>query len=123
MVYLMNFISIMAQNVWAQSAEAPAAAAAAPGASTAPVWMQYAPFAGILAIFYFLILRPQAKKQKLQQAFLTQLKKGDEVLTSSGIFGKIEGLTEKFVTLEIANDVKIRIVRSQIFSPAKEVKE
>ena len=119
MNHLSNLVQILAQNAWAQTEAA--TPVAAPAANSAPTWMQFAPIVGIFIVFYFLIIRPQGKKQKQQQVFLTQLKKGDEVLTSSGIFGTIEGLTEKFVTLEIADEVKIRVLRSQIYSSAKEV--
>lgn len=84
--------------------------------------MQMVPILAFVAIFFFLVIRPNAKKQKLQQEFLSQLKRGDEVLTSSGIFGTIEGLTEKFVTLEVAQGVRIRVLRSSVAMSSKEVK-
>lgn len=87
-------------------------------AAAPSTWEQLMPFVLIFIIFYFLIIRPQAKRHKTHQAFLQSLKRGDSVLTSGGILGTIEGLTDKFVTLEIANGVRIRILRSQIASPA-----
>jgi preprotein translocase subunit YajC len=91
------------------------------GAAAQPSILEtMAPMAIIFAIFFFLIIRPQQKRMKKQQEFVQALKKGDSVLTSSGIFGTIEGLTEKFVTLEIADDVRIRVLRTQISSPANE---
>jgi len=80
------------------------------------------PIIALFFIFYFLSIRPQMKKQKAHQALLSELKKGDEVLTSGGIFGTIEGLTEKFITLAIADGVRIRILRGNIIGLAKEVK-
>lgn len=74
----------------------------------------FLPFVFIFGIFYFLIIRPQVKKQKQHQEFVSGLKKGSEVITTSGILGTIEGLTDQFVTLEIAEGVKIRVLRSQI---------
>lgn len=74
------------------------------------------PFIIILAIFYFLIIRPQAKRQREHQKFLSELKRGDSVITSSGILGTIEGLTDQYVTLEIADDVKVKMLRSQVAS-------
>ncbi|MCJ8276223.1 MAG: preprotein translocase subunit YajC [Bdellovibrionales bacterium] len=65
-------------------------------------------------------MRPQMKKQKTHQDFLQKLKKGDRVLTSSGIFGTIEGLTEKYVTLEIADEVNIRVLKAHVSQPVKE---
>lgn len=78
------------------------------------------PFAVMFFIFYFLMMRPQMKKQKTHQDFLQSLKKGDRVLTSSGIFGTIEGLTEKYVKLEIADDVSIRVLKAHVSQPVKE---
>ena len=71
------------------------------------------------AFFYFILLRPQQKKAKTHSQFLTNLKRGDEVLTASGIFGSIEGITDQFVILEVAEDVRIRVVKSQIASYTK----
>jgi preprotein translocase subunit YajC len=84
--------------------------------------MQMVPIIAFVLIFFFLVIRPNAKKQKIQQEFMAQLKRGDEVLTSSGIFGTIEGLTEKFVTLEVAQGVRIRVLRSSVAMSSKEVK-
>lgn len=84
--------------------------------------MQLFPILAMVFIFYFLMIRPQVKNQKKKQEFLSQLKRGDEVLTSGGIFGTIEGLTDKFVTLEIAEGVKIKILRDRVMAPVKEVK-
>ena len=77
---------------------------------------QMMPFVFIFIIFYFLLIRPQQKRQKQHSEFLTALKKGDSVLTSAGMLGTIEGLTEKFITLEIAQGTRIRILRTQIAS-------
>ncbi len=80
----------------------------------------FLPFVFIFAIFYFLIIRPQGKRQKAHQGFIANIKKGDSVLTASGILGTIEGVTEKYVTLEISEDVKIKMLKSQIASTAQE---
>lgn len=88
--------------------------------ATQPNFMEMMlPFVVIFAVFYFLIIRPQGKKQKEHQGFLTQLKRGDEVVTSSGILGTIDGLTDLYVTLEIATNVKIKVLRAQIAASAK----
>lgn len=97
---------MLASVAWAQNA-----------APTAPGLMeQIMPFLFIFVIFYFLLIRPQQKRAKSQLDFIKNLKRGDQVLTSGGIFGTIEGLTEDFVTLEIADDVKVRISKSHISS-------
>ena len=77
---------------------------------------QFFPFIIIGLLFYFLLIRPQQRKHKQHGDFLSKIKRGDEVLTSSGIYGKIEGLTEEFVILEIADNTRIRILKSQISS-------
>ena len=77
-------------------------------------WEMLMPFIFIFVIFYFLIIRPQGKRLKDHEKFLGGLKRGDSVVTSGGILGVIDGLTEQFVTLEIANGVKIKILKKQI---------
>ena len=68
----------------------------------------------IFAIFYFLMIRPQQKKQKEPKAMLDNLAHGDAVMTSGGIHGKVTGLTDAVVTLEIADKVRIKVARSAI---------
>jgi preprotein translocase subunit YajC len=77
------------------------------------------PLIFVFVVMYLLVFRPQAKKQKEHQTFVSALKRGDEVLTASGILGTIEGLTEQFVTLEIAPDVRIKVLRGQIAGSAQ----
>lgn len=73
------------------------------------------PILMMFGIFYFIILRPQAKKQKDFQAMLAKLGKGDEVITRGGIIGKITGVGEDgVVVLEIQEKVRVRIPRSYI---------
>jgi preprotein translocase subunit YajC len=74
----------------------------------------FLPFIAIFVIFYFLIIRPQSKRMKEQEGFIGQLKRGDAVVTASGILGTIDGLTDQYVTLEIATGVKIKMLRKQI---------
>jgi preprotein translocase subunit YajC len=93
----------------------------APAAAQGPsIIEQLVPFLAIFAIFYFLIVRPQAKRQKDHVGFLANLKRGDSVITSGGIFGTVSGITEKFVTLEVADGVNIRILKTQIASTVNE---
>ncbi|MDR3607211.1 MAG: preprotein translocase subunit YajC [Oligoflexia bacterium] len=72
------------------------------------------PFAAMFAVVYFLMIRPQQKKAKEAQGMMESLKQGDEVLTASGILGKITGITDKVVTLEIADGVRVKMIKSQI---------
>jgi preprotein translocase subunit YajC len=79
---------------------------------------QLFPFVAIFAIFYFFIIRPQTKRHKDHQGFVNQLKRGDNVVTSGGIFGTVEGLTDKFVTLEVADGVRMRVLRTHVAGSA-----
>lgn len=89
-------------------------AAGGPPAATAPAWMQFVPIVAIFAVMYFLMIRPQAKKQKEQQELLNALKVGDQVITQSGLFGKISEMNEQTINLTIAQGVQVKILRSQI---------
>lgn len=68
----------------------------------------------MIPIFYFFFIRPQAKKQKEQVAFSTNLKKGDEVVTHSGIIGQVNKIDDVSVTLELDTKTFIRVVRDGI---------
>ncbi len=74
----------------------------------------FVPLILIFGIFYFLLIRPQQKKQKQHQEFINNLQKGTEVVTSGGIIGRITGITDDVVTLEVADKVRIKVVRNQI---------
>ena len=89
-----------------------AGAGAAPGGPAAIA--QFIPLILIFVVFYFLLIRPQQKKAKQHREMLQALKKGDEVITAGGIIGKIVGVTDEFLTLEIAENIKIKVVRSFI---------
>jgi preprotein translocase subunit YajC len=91
------------------------AQAAAPGGGGGI--MQFVPIIAIVAIFYFLILRPQSKKAKEHQRMLSELKKGDDVVTQGGIIGKITGMKDTEVTLQIQEGVRIRVLRSSVTGP------
>jgi len=69
-----------------------------------------------VVIFYFLLIRPQQKKQKEHQAMLGKLGVGDEVVTGGGILGRIVEVGDQFLTLEIADNVRIKVQRFQVTS-------
>jgi preprotein translocase subunit YajC len=75
----------------------------------------------IFLIFYFLLIRPQQKKQKELKAMIDNMKHGDTVITTGGIYGKVTGLTENIVTLEIAEKVRVKVLRSHIGAMAEKV--
>ncbi|HEU4928653.1 MAG TPA: preprotein translocase subunit YajC, partial [Candidatus Krumholzibacteria bacterium] len=76
------------------------------GAGPSPFSMLL-PLVGMLAIFYFLLIRPQQKRQKEMQKMISALKKGDRVVTASGMYGSIAGLRDDVVVVEIADGVKV----------------
>ena len=76
--------------------------------------LQFLPFALILGIFYFLILRPMKTRQKKVQEFQESLKVGDKVVTTSGIYGQITRLNEKSVQVQIADKVRIEVSRAAV---------
>jgi preprotein translocase subunit YajC len=77
-------------------------------------------FAFIIGIFYFLILRPQQKRQKERQQMLTALHKGDKVITAGGLHGVVAGLDEKTVLVQVADNIKLKFERSSISSIVRE---
>ncbi len=92
----------------------PAYAQAAGGAGGAGAIAQFIPLILIFVIMYFLILRPQQKRMKEQRNMIAELKRGDQVVTQGGIIGKITDVKDDEVTVEIAQGVKIRVVRATI---------
>jgi len=68
----------------------------------------------IFAVFYFFLIRPQAKKQKDQTKFVDQLEKGSEVITASGIVGKINKIEGNFVTLQVDTKTFLKVTRSAV---------
>lgn len=68
----------------------------------------------MVLIFWLFIFRPQNKKAKEQRSFLTDLKKGDQIVTTGGIVGKITKLEEQLITLEISNKTYLRVTRNAV---------
>ena len=94
-----------ASIAWAQGGGAPEGPASL---------ISLVPFLLIFVIFYFLLIRPQQQRQKQQKAMLEALKKGDKVVTSSGIWGTITNLGKETATLQIADNTKVIIQRENI---------
>ncbi len=89
--------------------------AQAAGGGQPDLLIQLAPFAIILVIMYFLILRPQQKRQKLHQEMITSVRRGDTVVTSGGFIGKVtKVIDDAEVEVEIAPDTRVRLLRSMI---------
>lgn len=84
------------------------------GGSGSGTILSLVPFVLIFVIFYFLLILPQQKKQKQQKAMMEALKKGDKVITASGIWGTVTNLGKDTVTLQIADNTKIKMQREYI---------
>lgn len=77
-------------------------------------------FGLIIGIFYFLILRPQQKRQKEREKLLESVKKGDRVITAGGLHGTVAGLDEKTLLIQVADNVKMKFERSAVTTIVKE---
>lgn len=80
-------------------------------------------FGLIFVIFYFMILRPQQKRQKERQKMIDSMKKGDKIVTSGGLHGKIVNVDEKTVLIEAGDNIKLKFERSAIASITREASE
>ena len=87
------------------------AQSAAPGGSDL---MTFLPMIAIFVVFYFLLIRPQQKKAKEHRAMIDAIEKGNEVVTSGGIVGRVSKLNDQFVTIEVAPGVEMTLQRQAI---------
>jgi preprotein translocase subunit YajC len=102
----MEFLSILAQ--------------AAPGApEQPPVLFQFLPLIIIAVLFYFLLIRPQQKKQKEHQKLVSAIKTGDKVITSGGMHGIVANVKESTILLKVADNVKIEMDKAAVVSVTK----
>ena len=89
-------------------------AQAAAGQPSQPAWVSFVPFVLIFLVMYFLMIRPQKKRMEEEQSFINKLSHGDEVYTKSGILGKITGIADKVVTIELEGGTKMKVLKSHI---------
>ena len=92
----------------------PAYAQAAAQSSQSDSLLTFLPMVAIFVVFYFLLIRPQQKKQKEARAMLESLNKGDEVVTAGGIVGRISKLTDQYATIEVAPNTEMVVQRGAI---------
>jgi len=101
----MNFTPAV---LWLQAADQPAP------------FSMFIPFAAIFVIFYFLLIRPQQKRQKAHDEMLKGIAKGDDVVTAGGLHGKVTGVTDDVLTVEIASikgeRIRVKVARNRIDS-------
>ena len=79
------------------------------------------PLVLVFVVFYFFMIRPQMKKQKELTNYRNAITKGDKVITTGGIYGKVVDVTDNVVTVEIANDVRIRVDKNAILKDPSDV--
>jgi preprotein translocase subunit YajC len=91
----------------------PVFAMGAPSQGASP-WLQFVPFLLVLGIFYFIILLPMKRKQQKIQDFLANLKVGEKVITTGGIYGQVTRVGEKSVQLQIADKIRIEVAKAAI---------
>jgi preprotein translocase subunit YajC len=94
----------------------PSAWAQAAGGAQPNAFMQLLPLILIFVVFYFLLIRPQAKRAKEHKAMVAALAVGDEVVTAGGILGKVTAAGEQFLTVELAEGVQVKVQRHTVTS-------
>ena len=88
--------------------------AAGSAAAGPPGWMSFLPIIGMVAIFYFLLIRPQMRQQKVQREKIAGVKKGDQVVTAGGIVGKVTRVDDSYADVEIAPNVRVKAVKASL---------
>jgi len=76
--------------------------------------MSFLPLIVIFAVFYFMLIRPQMKRSKDHRNLVSQLAKGDEVITNGGLLGRITEVSDSFVTLELADNIQVKLQRQAV---------
>jgi len=94
------------------------AAAAAPAKGPSMIEMLVMPI-GFLVIMYFFIIRPQQRKAKEQADLITNLKVGDEIVTTGGIIGKVRSIAETFVSVEVSSGTNIKVLKNHVTASTK----
>jgi preprotein translocase subunit YajC len=92
----------------------PLLSAATAGGEAPPAWLQFMPLIAMVAIFWFLIIRPQMRRQKELAAKIGGIKKGDQVLTGGGFLAKVVKVDDHYAELELAPNVKVKALKSTI---------
>jgi preprotein translocase subunit YajC len=114
-------MDIFSSLAWAQ--DGGGAPAAAPSSGPGGMVVSFLPFVLIFVVFYFLLILPQQRKQKKHRALLEALKKGDRVLTTGGLLGTVAALNKNVVTIQVADNVRVKIRREYIAELQEEPEE
>ena len=84
------------------------------GGGEAGGFMQFLPLILIVVVFWFFMIRPQMKRQKELQAFRNSLQKGDKIVTTGGIYGKVAEISEQYIVMEVDNNVKLKVDKAAV---------
>ena len=84
------------------------------GSSGSADFMSFLPMIALFVIFYFLLIRPQQKRQKEHKNMVSNLAKGDEIVTMGGLLGKISAVGENFLTVEVAKDIQLKVQKASV---------
>ncbi len=87
---------------------------AAAATDAPPTWTTFVPLVAMVAVFWFLIIRPQMRRQKEHQSKVAGLKKGDQVLTGGGLLGKVIKVDDHYAELELGPNVRVKALKSTI---------
>lgn len=98
-----SLVNFFIDDAWAQG-----------GSGQSGSLLGFLPLIVIFVLFYFLLIRPQSKKQKEHRAMVDALSSGDEVITGGGVLGKVTDVGEQFVTVEIANNVQVKVQKHTV---------
>ena len=88
--------------------------AAGSAGAAPPGWVQFLPIIGMVAIFWFLIIRPQMRQQKAHREKVAGMKKGDQVVTAGGVLGKVVKVDDNYAEIEIAKGVQVKVVKATV---------
>jgi preprotein translocase subunit YajC len=84
-------------------------------------WSSLAPLLLIMVVFYFFLIRPQMKRQKELKSFRESLKKGDHIVTTGGIYGKINNISNNIITIDVGNNVLLKVDKSSVLRDTSDV--
>jgi preprotein translocase subunit YajC len=90
------------------------AAAGAGAAAAPPAWISFLPIIGMIVIFWFLIIRPQMKRQKEHQQKIAAVKKGDQVVTAGGLVGKVVKVDDTYAELDLGPNVRVKAIKATL---------
>jgi preprotein translocase subunit YajC len=93
---------------------------ASPQSGQSP-WSSLLPLLLIMVVFYFFLIRPQMKRQKDLKNFRESLKKGDRIITSGGIYGKINNISDNVITVDVGNNILLKVDKSAVLRDTTDV--